>query len=230
LSATNHYLPNNGMRPPQTKVRLVRVAIVDDHPIVLDGLEYLFRKESGFEVVARCETAEEAVTAVLLRAPDILLLDVHMPGKNGIWVLEQIAGQSNTQVILLTAGVEERQIANALKLGARGILLKQRTKEDLITCIRDVRAGKRWIDEDVLQKVVRTITTTAGMPGIDVPLTKREFEVIQLVARGLRNKAIAEKLSVSDGTIKTHLRTIFRKLALNNRTELAIWARQNGFD
>jgi two-component system nitrate/nitrite response regulator NarL len=218
------------MRPPQTKVRLVRVAIVDDHPIVLDGLEYLFRKESGFEVVARCETAEEAVTAVLLRAPDILLLDVHMPGKNGIWVLEQIAGQSNTQVILLTAGVEERQIANALKLGARGILLKQRTKEDLITCIRDVRAGKRWIDEDVLQKVVRTITTTAGMPGIDVPLTKREFEVIQLVARGLRNKAIAEKLSVSDGTIKTHLRTIFRKLALNNRTELAIWARQNGFD
>ena len=209
---------------------LVRVAIVDDHPIVLDGLEYLFRKESGFTVVARCETAEEAVTAVLRTAPDILLLDVHMPEKNGIWVLEQIAGQSATQVILLTAGADEREIAIALKLGARGVVLKQRTNADLITCIRDVQAGKRWIDEEVLQKVVHTITDTAHVPDAEIPVTKRELEVIQLVARGLRNKLIAERLSVSDATIKTHLRTIFRKFALSNRTELAIWARQNGFD
>jgi len=214
----------------KTKVRSVTVAMVDDHPIVLDGLEYLFRKQRGFEVVARCETAEEAVKAVFRTAPDILVLDVRMPGKDGIWVLEQIAGRSKTQVILLTAGVHEREIAKALKLGARGVVLKQRSHEDLITCIRDVRAGKRWIDEDVLHEVVHMITNTTALRRTDVPLTKREFEIIQLVARGLRNKAIAEKLSVSNGTVKTHLRTIFRKIALSSRTELAIWARQNGLD
>ena len=131
---------------------------------------------------------------------------------------------------MLTAGVDEGQIGKALKLGVRGVVLKQRTKEDLMTCIRSVRAGKRWIDEDVLQKVVHLITHTAGVHGIEGSVTKRELDVIQLVARGLRNKAIAEQLCVSDGTIKTHLRTIFRRLALKSRMELVIWARHNGLD
>jgi DNA-binding NarL/FixJ family response regulator len=214
---------------PQRKA-VVTIAIVDDHPIVLDGLEYLFRREAGFEIVARCEAAEEAVRAVIEKQPDILILDVRMPVKDGLWVLEQTPDRDPTQVILLTAGVDQREIAKALKLGARGVVLKQRTREDLITCIREVRAGRRWIDEDILQNVVNLIRGSKHRTGIDATPSRRELEIIQLVARGLRNKEIAKKLSVSEGTVKTHLRSIFKKLSVSGRIELAIWARDNGLD
>ncbi len=213
-----------------SKQALVTVAIADDHPIVLDGLEYLFRREAGFEIVARCETAEEAVRAVIEKEPDILLLDVRMPVKDGLWVLEQIADRYPTQVILLTAGVDQREIAKALKLGARGVVLKQRTREDLMTSIREVRAGKRWIDEDILENVVNLITGRNNRKGIDATPSRRQLEIIQLVARGLRNKEIAKRLSVSETTVKTHLRSIFKKVSVSGRIELAIWARENGLD
>jgi two-component system nitrate/nitrite response regulator NarL len=204
------------------------MAIADDHPLVLDGLEYMFRSQADFEIVARSENAEDAVRAVVQKAPDILLLDVQMPGKDGLWVLEQIAGRYATQVILLTAGIDESQLAKALKLGARGVVLKQRTTKDLLSCLREVRAGRRWIDEDVLNQVVQLITNTREK--MDVTLTRREFRIIQLVARGLRNKEIAEEASISEQTVKTHLRSIFQKLSVSTRTELAIWARENGLD
>lgn len=196
--------------------------MADDHPIVLDGLEYLFAREPGFKIVARCETAEEAVDAVIEKEPDILLLDVRMPGKDGLWVLEQIANRYSTQVILLTA----------LKLGARGVVLKQRTRDDLMRCIREVRAGRRCIDEDVLHRVVRLITDRTTVQRIDAAPSpsRRESEIVQLVGRGLRNKEVAQQLSISEGTVKTHLRSIFRKLSVSGRTELAIWARENGLD
>jgi DNA-binding NarL/FixJ family response regulator len=214
-----------GIRAPS-----ITLAMADDHPIVLDGLEYLFRRETGFEIVARCENAEEAVRAVAEKKPDILLLDIRMPGKDGVWVLEQISGGYSTQVILLTAGAEAAQIAKALKLGARGVVLKQRTTRDLLACIREVRAGKRWIDDDVLKQIVHLVTDPNGRQRSGVTFTRREFEIIQLVARGLRNRDIARKASVAEETVKTHLRSIFRKLSLSTRTELAIWAKENGLD
>jgi DNA-binding NarL/FixJ family response regulator len=207
---------------------VITLAIADDHPIVLDGLEYLFRKKAGFKIVARCETAEEAVSAVIQKGPDILLLDVRMPGKDGLWVLEQIAGRYPTQVILLTGVAEEREIAEALELGARGVVLKDRAVEDLLKCIREVRAGRRWIDEEVLDRVVNLITQSITKGRAEPVLSRRELEIVQLVVRGFQNKEIATSLSISEETVKTNLRSIFQKLSVRGRMELANWAREHG--
>ena len=125
----------------QITSRVRGIALADDHPILLDGLQFLFRQQADIEVVARCETAEEALSHVGTTRPDVLVLDVRMPGKDGLWVLEQLADDPGTRVVLLTAGVENCEIARALTLGARGVVLKDRTGEDLVRCVRTVYSG-----------------------------------------------------------------------------------------
>ena len=207
---------------------MIRIAIADDHPILLDGLQFLFKQQADIEVVARCETAEEALSHVDTTRPDVLVLDVRMRGKDGLWVLEQLADDPGTRVVLLTAGVENSEIARALTLGARGVVLKDRTGEDLVRCVRTVYSGGRWFDERVFGRAMDHIggRTREPIAGVQTPLTRREIEVIPLVAEGLRNKEIGERLSISECTVKTHLRSIFSKLLVDGRVELAIWARE----
>jgi len=208
----------------------IRLLLADDHPIVLDGLEQLFRLEPDFDVVARCRDGEETLRALQVHRPDVLILDVRMPGRDGLGVLRSIvAGGLLTRVVLLTAALGEEQILEALRLGVGGIVLKEMAPQRLVEAVREVHAGRRWLDKGSMDRALgRLPQKEEGNREADATLTPREFEIVRMVARGLRNRAIAEKLSITEGTVKIHLHNIYQKISIDGRLELAVYAQRKG--
>jgi DNA-binding NarL/FixJ family response regulator len=208
----------------------IRVAIADDHPLVLDGLEQLFRFEPDITVVARCRNADEALRAWRNDAPDVLVLDLLMPGGGGLELLRAVNGDTRpTRVVLLTAVVDDDQLLEAIRLGAQGVVLKDMAPQLLVDAIREVARGGQWLEKGLGGRALRRLLSreTRASEAARV-LSAREREIVRLVASGLRNRAIAERLSISEGTVKVHVHNIYEKLDVNGRIELTIYARENG--
>lgn len=204
----------------------IRLVLADDHPIVLDGLETLFRLEPDFEVAARCVNGEETVVAVRRHRPDVLVLDIHMPRKDGLAVLRDLQHDKlPTKVVLLAAVLEEDEVLEAMRLGVRGMVLKELAPQMVVQCVRKVHAGEQWLEKHAVSRVVDSLLRReAGEREAANVLTPREIEMVGMVARGLRNKEMSKRLAISEGTVKIHLHHIYRKLKVENRVELILYA------
>lgn len=208
----------------------IRLVIADDHPLILDGLESLFRTEKEFEVVARCQDGIETLQAVRKHRPDVLVLDIRMPVKGGLEVAQEIQKEKlSTRIVLLTAVLDEKELLEALRLGVQGIVLKEMAPQMLLRCIRKVHAGEQWIElRSVKQALDKMLRREAGARETAAILTSQEMTIVRMIAGGLRNKEIANKLHISEGTVKVHLHNIFEKLHVDSRTALLRYAQEKG--
>jgi DNA-binding NarL/FixJ family response regulator len=208
----------------------IRVVLADDHPIVLQGLQQLFARHNDMEVVSSCADGAAALEAVRAHQPDVLVLDLRMPGQTGLQVLRALANMRTAcKSVLLTAAIRDDEVVEAVKLGAMGVVLKESPPETLVECVRRVYRGEPWIERETATRAFRTIVDrdTAARGGADT-LTARELEIVRMVSQGLRNKVIAERLSISEGTVKVHLHNIYEKLGVDGRLELVLTAQQKG--
>jgi DNA-binding NarL/FixJ family response regulator len=198
---------------------MIRLVIADDHPIVLDGLAQVLRLEPDFDIVERCVSGEATVNAVAAHEPDVLLLDLAMPGMSGLDVMRELQRRKfSTHIILLTAQIDASSLNQAVDLGAAAVVLKETQSRLLIECVREVNAGRQWHDP-------RSVATAESQPATSLRkladrLTAREREIVQMTASGLRNREIAERLFITEGTVKLHLHNIYQKLEVNGRPEL----------
>jgi DNA-binding NarL/FixJ family response regulator len=208
----------------------IRLVLADDHPIILNGLENLFRTEKEFEVLACCIDGIETMQAVRKHQPDVLILDIRMPKKNGMDVAREIQKEKlPTRVVLLTAELDEVEFLEAIRLGVKGIVLKEMAPQMLLKCIRKVHAGEQWMEmrsaKQVLEKMLRQ---EAGVREVAAVLTHQEMTIVKMIGGGLRNKEIADKLHISEGTVKTHLHNIYEKLNVDSRLALLRYAQEKG--
>ena len=208
----------------------VSLVLADDHPIVLDGLEQLFRAQKDFTVLARCQDGTETLRAVRQHRPDVLLLDIRMPGPDGLQVLRELQGDGlPTRVVLLTAALEEDDVLQAVRLGVKGVVLKEMAPQMLVECVRKVAAGEQWIERRSLTLALdKMLRREAGFREVSSVLTPREIEIVRLAAQGLRNQAIADRLHISEGTVKVHLHNVYEKLGVDGRVALTVYAREKG--
>jgi DNA-binding NarL/FixJ family response regulator len=209
----------------------VSVVIADDHPIVLAGLETLLRREPDISVVDRCADGVETVRAVKKHSPDVLILDLRMPRADGLAVLQQMhAERVTTKVIILAAVIEDDVLLEAIRLGARGVVLKETAPQYLVNCVREVHAGRQWYEQralvDAMERFVRRQVASKEMTSV---LSRREVDVVRAVAQGLRNRDIAERLGIAEGTVKLHLHTIYTKLGVDGRTALIVKLNDKSF-
>jgi DNA-binding NarL/FixJ family response regulator len=206
---------------------LIEVIVADDHAIFRDGLRKILQSDDNIAVVGEAQDGAECIRLVTKLKPDILLLDLRMPVKDGLAVLEELDFDNRpTRVVVLTAADDDHDVVRAMHLGARGVILKQSATEFLIKGIHRVHAGEIWLDNHVMAEVMRasSMSPESG-PRRDKPLlSDREKEIILLVAQGFRNKEIGNKLLISEQTVKNHLHNIFDKLGLSDRLELALYA------
>jgi DNA-binding NarL/FixJ family response regulator len=208
----------------------IRLVLADPHPLLLDGLTALFRKEADMKVVARCGTGEETLQAVQKHRPDVLIFDISLHGKDGFAVLQEIARrQLPTRAVLLTSELNDKAAVKAVRSGVSGIVLKEMAPSLLVQCVRKVHAGQQWLERSFVGRVLDKLVQQDGSrQEIERMLTERELEIVRLITRGLRNKEIAQQLFVSEGTIKVHLHHIYTKLHINNRLALFRYAHTEG--
>jgi len=209
----------------------IRLVVADDHPIVLAGLANCLAGEPDFQISAGAVDGGEALKAVRQLRPDVLVLDLRMPVKDGLSVLRELKEEkSPTPVVILTALNNDESI-EAVRLGARGLLLKDAASSQLVQCIREVHAGRKWLDNGVAMRALdRFLEREAGARSTAELLTHRELEVARMVAEGLPSKSIARKLAISEGTTKLHLHHVYEKLHLNGRIALARYMRSQQLD
>lgn len=205
----------------------IRLVLADDHPLVLEGLESLLSREGDFLILASCATGRETLQAVREHRPDLLVLDLRMPGGGGLEVLKGLREEGlDTRVVVLTAGLEEEEVLQAIRLGVRGMVLKEMAPRLLVQCLRKVHAGGQWLEKESVGKALEhMLQREAGARELSQTLTTREADVVRMVVQGLRNKEIAERLFVSEGTVKVHLHNIYEKLDIDGRMALVMWAR-----
>lgn len=215
-------------QPRAQDSRAVRVLLADDHQIFRAGLRKLLESEPGFEVVGEADDGASALTLVQRLNPDFLLLDLSMPKMSGLETLSALsAAESKCHVVLLAAAIEKPQVLEALRLGARGVVLKDSAIDLLFKCIRTVMAGEYWVDRESVADLVLYLRQA---PGPRAPakktfrLTPRELQIISTVVAGYPNKEIARRFSISEDTVKHHLSNVFDKCGVSNRLELAIFA------
>ena len=205
----------------------ISVLIADDHGIVRQGLRDYIGLQEDMEVVADASNGELAVLKVRELAPDIVLMDLVMPGTDGIEATRQIRAISPmTRVIILTSFAEEEQVFEAIKAGASGYLMKDIKPEELAKAIRGVQAGEPMLHPEIARLMMREMRRDSTDQRLHDQLTEREMEVLRCIARGLSNKEIASELVISEKTVKTHVSNLLQKLHLADRTQAAIYAMQ----
>ena len=193
------------------KKEKIKIMVADDHPIVRDGIVSLVAAEKDLQLVAQAADGVKAVELLKKHLPDILLLDLRMPGGDGLEVIEQIQKlRLPTRVIVLTTFENEQDIHQALKSGARGYMLKDTPRPELLTAIHRVHDGETCIPPRISQKLVEKMNRAE--------LTERELEILRLVAQGDSNKEIGNKLGITEGTVKTHVKGLLKKLHAPGRT------------
>lgn len=207
----------------------IRLVIVDDHPLVLGGLEQLLRHEPDFEVLATCSTAAEAWQAVTSHPPDVLLLDLKLPDADGLSLLRRLDPTKPPAVVVLTAVQDENILLDAARLGARGIVLKAMAPRVLENCLRAVHQGRQWLKVDGVDLSERLRRRQEIEADLERVLTPRELEIVRLVDLRLDNEEIASRLSISVGTVKIHLHHVFDKLQLRGRHDLQLFLRGKGY-
>lgn len=208
----------------------ITLVLADDHPILLEGLRRLFAAERDLEVLACCHDGETTLRAVREHRPAILVLDVRMPGLDGVAVLRELHRDGPpTRTVLLTAAVDEREVHEAIRLGARGVVLKEMAPALLVRCIRTVHEGSHWFERRSYDQMPEGPDWgPESTRHRAFALTSRELGITRMVARGLRNREIAGELSIAEGTVKIHLHHIYEKLEVDGRLALAVYAREKG--
>jgi len=207
----------------------IRVLVADDHAIVRAGLRALIATEPGLEVVGEAADGAEAVRLARSLDPDVVLVDLVMPQHDGLWAIRELALEApRARILVLTSFAENDQVFSAIKAGALGYLLKDSSPRDLLQAIRDVHAGEASLHPAIARKLIREIHRPSELPPSAEPLTEREVEVIGLVAQGLTNREIADRLTISERTVRTHVSNILDKLHLANRTQAALYALREG--
>jgi len=202
-------------------VTVIRVMAVDDHPLLRDGISALIGAQTDMELVAEASTGSEAIGLFRAHHPDITLMDLQMPEMSGIDTISAIRGEfPDARIILLTTHAGDVQVSRALKAGARGYLLKGLLRKELLETIRAVHAGHKRVSSEVAAEIAEHATDDA--------LTPREVDVLRLVARGNANKAIGARLSLTEETVKSHIRSILAKLGANDRTHAVAIALKRG--
>ncbi len=205
----------------------IRILLVDDHEVVRLGLMTLLEDLPWVEVVAEAGTGKEAIAAVAREQPDVVVMDIRMPGQSGIDACREITKRwPDTQVIMLTSYAEDELIFRALQAGASGYVLKQVGNRPLIEALQAVREGEAHLDPQVTQRVITRVRQAEQERQASVfkELTPREMEILAEVAKGKTNSDIAEVLTISEKTVRNHVSAILRKLDLNNRIEAATYA------
>ncbi len=208
----------------------VTLVAADPHPIFLLGLEHLFSTEMEMTLLAACHNAAEALQEVQRQQPDILLLDINLPDKNGMELISELKHSSlKVKIVILTHFLNEEQTIDALRMGVKGVVLKDMPKHLLVQCLQKVATGGVWMEkESIGQAFEKMLRREAGMRRLATILTPRETEVMSMVAQGLSNRQIAEGLLVTEGTIKIHIHNIYGKLGINNRVDLTLYAQKKG--
>jgi DNA-binding NarL/FixJ family response regulator len=207
----------------------IRVLIADDHPIVRQGLEVVLAAQPDMELVAEATNGEEAVRLAQEAQPDIIIMDLKMPVKDGLTAIEEISqAQLPARILVLTSFPDDDNVFTAIKVGAMGFLLKDSPPEDLLEAIRTVHRGESALHPTIARKLVQEIKRPPKLPLAEEPLTPRELDVLYCLAQGLSNREIAKKLVISIRTVTTHVRNILDKLHLANRTQAALYAVEHG--
>jgi DNA-binding NarL/FixJ family response regulator len=200
----------------------IRILIVDDHPVLRDGLALIIESQPDLQVVAEAGTGKQAIALFKRQLPDVTLMDLGLPDINGIDVIKELRSQHpDARIIVLTTYLGDVQALRALQAGAAGYLLKGTLRRDLLDTIRAVHAGQRHVQSDVASELADHAA--------DQRLTEREIEVLRLIAKGCSNKLVADRLEITEDTVKGHVRNILEKLKANDRTHAVTIALHRGY-
>ncbi|MEH2245812.1 response regulator transcription factor [Nostoc sp.] len=209
---------------------MIKVLLVDDQSLIRQGLKALLELESDLEIVGEAENGEQAINLVAEFQPDVVLLDIRMPIMDGVAATQEIQKRfAKTKILVLTTFDDDEYVSAALQNGAMGYLLKDTPSEELAVAIRAVHKGYTQLGPGIVKKLLTqfsngTPTQSSAVPSSLAELTPREKEVLRLIATGASNREIAQKLYISEGTVKNHVTNILNRLNLRDRTQAAIWA------
>jgi NarL family two-component system response regulator LiaR len=207
----------------------IRVLVVDDHAVVRKGIRALLAEIEGIEVIGEAGDGQGAMAQADALCPDVILMDLVMPGMDGIEAIRQIAtGESGPPILVLTSFAGDDKVFPAIKAGALGYLLQDSDPADLVEAIQQVHRGEPSLAPSIAQKVLKELRHPSARPPTPDPLTDREMEVLRLVAKGLTNPEIARQLVITEATVRTHVSHILSKLHLANRVQATLYALQEG--
>lgn len=208
---------------------MIRVLIVDDHAVVRKGIRALLSESGGFEIVAEVGDGQEAVLCAQETKPDVILMDLLMPGMDGIEATRRITGlQPGARILVLTSFAADNKVFPAIKAGALGYLLKDSSPEELLRAIRQVHRGEPALHPTIARKLLQEVAHPADLQPAPQMLTARELAVLRLIAQGLSNQEIADELAVSEATVRAHVSRVLGKLHLASRTQAALYAVREG--
>ncbi len=222
---------------PGPSERKIRVLLVDDHTVVRQGLRLFIEMQIDMEVVGEGSNGIEAVELAAQLKPDVILLDLLMPQMDGVEATRKILEcNPHSRILILTSFGEDDKVFPAIRAGAQGYLLKDIQPRDLVQAIRETHQGKAQLHPDIARRLMTAVSgdvpikepSPAALPAELLELTERERDVLDLIARGLTNREIAEKMVISEKTVKTHVSNLLDKLGLEDRTRAAIWALKHG--
>ena len=209
----------------------IRILVADDHNIVRKGIKVLLATEKDMQVVGEAENGLEAVEKAVSLEPDVVLMDIVMPGMDGIEATRKItAERPSTRILVLTSFAADDKVFPAVKAGALGYLLKDSTPQQLVEAIRQVARGEPSLEPSIARKVLQELSNPGGGTGRQTsdPLTEREMDVLRLIAQGMSNREIAAKIFVAEWTVRSHVSNILGKLHLASRTQAALYALREG--
>lgn len=206
----------------------ISIVLADDHPVVRRGLAQFFADVDDLQVLAECSDGNAALEAVRQQKPQVLIVDLRMPGIGGMEVLRRLRDEPDPPAVILLAGnISDDEVVEAMRLGAKGVVLKEMAPALLVQCIRKVAAGGVWLEKEAIGRALGKLFQ-GGESRARTALTPREIEIVRMVAQGIGNREVGERLFISEGTVKTHLHTIYEKLGVKGRMQLATYARENG--
>jgi len=209
--------------------KTIRLLICDDHAVVRRGLRSLVGVKPEMELVGEAVDGEEAVSMAKKLKPDVIIMDLIMPRKDGVTAIAEIKKKNqDAKILVLTSFSDDKNVFSAIKAGASGYLLKDSSPEDLLQAIDDVYHGKSSLHPVIAQKVIHEMHQPSDLPPTDDPLSEREVEVLRNVAQGMSNQEIAQTLKIKEGTVRIHVGNILNKLQLANRTQATLYALREG--
>lgn len=214
------------------KEEAASILLIDDHPMLRNGVKQLIELDEALRVIGEASSGAEGVALAEQHDPDLILLDLNMPGMNGLDTLVQLRTiDLSGRIVVFSVSNHEDDVVNALKRGADGYLLKDMEPEDLLKALHQAAAGQMVLSEKLTNVLVASLRDSRLAEERDVEqLTRRERDILQLITLGMTNKAIARKLSITESTVKVHVKHLLKKMKLKSRVEAAVWALQNGYE
>ena len=212
------------------KEEAATILLIDDHPLLRNGVKQLIELEEELKVIGEASDGAQGVVLAEQHDPDLILLDLNMPGMNGLDTLVQLRTiDLSGRIVVFSVSNHEDDVVNALKHGADGYLLKDMEPEELLKALHQAAAGQMVLSEKLTNVLVASLRETRPSEARDVEeLTRRERDILKLITLGMTNKAIARKLSITESTVKVHVKHLLKKMKLKSRVEAAVWALQNG--